>query len=47
MFVFGTADDVFGMAVRIEENGKTFYLGMAERAQDPQLNKLFQELAAM
>ncbi len=47
MFVFGTADDVFGMAVRIEENGMTFYTGAAERADDPQLKMLFQELAAM
>lgn len=47
MLVFGTAGDVFGIAVRIEENGKAFYLGVAEKTQDPQLNKLFQELAAM
>ena len=47
MFVFGTADDVFAMAVRMEENGKAFYLAAAERTRDPQLNKLFQELATM
>lgn len=47
MFVFGTADDVFAMAVRIEENGKAFYAGLAEKAQDWQLKDLFSELARM
>jgi rubrerythrin len=47
MFVFGTADDVFTMAVRIEENGKTFYTGVAESNDDPHIKKLFEDLAAM
>jgi len=47
MFVFGTADDVFTMAVRIEENGKAFYTGAAEKATDPKVKKIFEELALM
>jgi len=47
MFVFGTADDVFGMAVRIEENGQAFYAGAAEMSNDPQTKELFQQLALM
>jgi rubrerythrin len=47
MFVFGTADDVFSMAVRIEENGNAFYTGAAAMAQDPQTKKLFEDLALM
>jgi rubrerythrin len=47
MFVFGTADDVFAMAVRIEENGHAFYSGAAEIAQDPTTKKLFEGLAEM
>jgi len=47
MFVFGTADDVFTMAVRIEENGNLFYSGAAKTAQDPQVKKLFEDLAIM
>lgn len=47
MFVFGTADDVFAMAVRIEENGRAFYAGLAEKAHDWQLKDLFAELARM
>jgi rubrerythrin len=47
MFVFGTAEDVFTMAIRIEENGNAFYAGAASRAQDPKVKKLFEELASM
>lgn len=47
MFVFGTADDVFTMAVRIEENGKAFYEGAAAKTEDPAVKKLFEELALM
>jgi rubrerythrin len=47
MFVFGTADDVFAMAVRIEENGSAFYKGAAKLADDPNSKKLFEELALM
>ena len=47
MFVFGNADDVFGMAVRIEENGYTFYTAVAAKAQDATTKKLFEDLAAM
>lgn len=47
MFVFGTADDVFAMAVRIEENGEAFYSGAAAKAEDPDVKKLFEDLAAM
>ncbi len=47
MFVFGTADDVFGMAIRIEENGFAFYNGAAKKIQETSVKKLFQELATM
>lgn len=47
MFVFGNADDVFAMGVRIEENGKAFYDGAAAKANNPDTKKLFEELAEM
>ncbi|MFH0823863.1 MAG: ferritin family protein [Pseudomonadota bacterium] len=47
MFVFGTADDVFAMAVRIEENGKAFYDGAAAKTDNPKVKKLFEDLAGM
>lgn len=47
MFVFGTAEDVFTMAIRIEENGNAFYAGAASRADDPKVKTLFEELANM
>ncbi len=47
MFVFGTADDVFAMAVRIEENGSAFYEGAAQKTQDSRVKKLFEDLAVM
>jgi rubrerythrin len=47
MFVFGTADDAFAMAVRIEENGNAFYAGAAEIAENPEVKKLFEDLALM
>ncbi len=47
MFVFGNADDVFTMAVRIEENGKAFYANSAERAKDPKVKELLEQLAVM
>jgi len=47
MFVFGTADDVFAMAVRIEENGHAFYAGAAEMSNDLKVKDLFQQLALM
>ena len=47
MFVFGTADDVFGMAIRIEENGFAFYSGAAKRTEETAIKKLFEELANM
>jgi rubrerythrin len=47
MFVFGTADDVFTMAVRIEENGLAFYDGATKKTEDEGLKKLFEDLAAM
>ena len=47
MFVFGTADHVFAMAVRIEENGKAFYEGAASGSQNESVKILFQELAQM
>ena len=47
MFVFGTADDAFAMAVRIEENGNAFYAGAAEIAKNPEVKKLFEDLALM
>ncbi len=47
MFVFGTANDVVTMAVRIEENGKAFYEGAAAKTGEPLVKKLFEELAVM
>jgi rubrerythrin len=47
MFVFGTADDVFTMAVRIEENGNAFYKAAAEKTDNPQVKELFEKLARM
>ncbi len=47
MFVFGNAEDVFTMAVRIEENGNAFYTGAMNKAKDPSLKKLFEDLAVM
>lgn len=47
MFVFGNAEDVFAMAVRIEENGHEFYLGAARRSNEPRAKALFEDLAAM
>ncbi|MFC1836851.1 hypothetical protein ACFL2Q_19355 [Thermodesulfobacteriota bacterium] len=47
MFVFGTSDDVFVMAIRIIENGRALYAGAAEGTQDPVLKKLFQDLAEL
>ena len=47
MFVFGTADDVFAMAVRIEENGHAFYACAAERAENRQIKTLLESLARM
>ncbi len=47
MFVFGTADDVFTMAIRIEENGNAFYAGAAEMTTNPEVKKLFDDLALM
>ena len=47
MFVFGNAEDVFTMAVRIEENGNAFYTGAMNKAKDEGLKKLFADLAAM
>jgi rubrerythrin len=47
MFVFGTADDVFTMAVRIEENGNLFYIGAAKKAENSNVKKLFEDLAVM
>ncbi|MGO9567760.1 MAG: ferritin-like domain-containing protein [Desulfomonilaceae bacterium] len=47
MFVFGTADDAFAMAVRIEENGNAFYAGAAEMTKNPEVKKLFEDLALM
>jgi len=47
MFVFGMADDVFAMAVRIEENGEAFYSGAAAKAEEPDVKKLFEDLAVM
>jgi rubrerythrin len=47
MFVFGNADDVFGMAVRIEENGHAFYSAAAKKTQDLVARKLFEDLALM
>lgn len=47
MFVFGNADDVFAMAVRMEENGEAFYKGAAEQTTDPDTKKLLEDLAQM
>jgi rubrerythrin len=47
MLIFGTADDVFAMAVRIEENGQAFYSGAAAKANDKRTKDLFASLADM
>lgn len=47
MFVFGTADDVFAMAIRIKENGRALYTGAAKGSEDPVLRKLFEDLASL
>jgi rubrerythrin len=47
MFVFGNAEDVFAMAVRIEENGNAFYMGAAQMYLDDRVKKLFEDLAEM
>ncbi|MGC8908055.1 MAG: ferritin family protein [Desulfomonilaceae bacterium] len=47
MFVFGSAEDVFTMAIRIEENGSAFYSMAASRAANPTARDLFRDLAAM
>jgi rubrerythrin len=47
MFVFGTADDVFAMAIRIKENGKAFYEHAALMGDDPVVKKLFADLAIL
>jgi rubrerythrin len=47
MLVFGTADDVFTMAIRIEENGFAFYNGAAKKTEETDAKKLFEELANM
>jgi rubrerythrin len=47
MFVFGTAEDVYDMGVRIEENGHAFYSGAAEKTEDPNMKKMLEDLAAM
>jgi rubrerythrin len=47
MIIFGTADDVFAMAIRIKENGKAFYTMAAQLGDDETLKKLFGDLAAL
>jgi len=47
MFVFGSAEDVFTMAIRIEENGSTFYSLAALNSDNPRARDLFRYLAAM
>jgi rubrerythrin len=47
MFIFGTADDVFAMAIRIKENGRRLYTGAAEGSEDPVQKRLFEDLAAL
>lgn len=47
MFIFGTAEDVFTMAVRVEENGHAFYSGAAKSFSDATIQELFTQLAAM
>ncbi|MDQ7784331.1 MAG: ferritin family protein [Desulfomonilaceae bacterium] len=47
MLVFGTVDDVFAMAVRIKENGRTLYSGAAKGSEDQVLSKLFADLAEL
>jgi rubrerythrin len=47
MFVFGNADDVFSMAIRIKENGHVFYSLAAKMSEDPILKKLFEDLATL
>ncbi|MCL5123602.1 MAG: ferritin family protein [Deltaproteobacteria bacterium] len=46
MLIFGTPDDVFEMAIRIKENGRSFYqLAAKKMTDDPVIQKLFTDLA--
>ena len=47
MFVFGTAEYVFTMAIRIEQNGCAFYAGAAARSENRQVKALLESLAQM
>ncbi|MGC8603558.1 MAG: ferritin-like domain-containing protein [Desulfomonilaceae bacterium] len=48
MLIFGTPDDVFAMAIRIKENGKTFYELVSKKiGADPITTKLFEDLASL
>ncbi len=47
MLVFGTADEVFAMAIRLKENGYAMYAHAAESAQDPVIKKVFEDLALL
>jgi rubrerythrin len=47
MFVFGNADDVLAMALRIKENGRTLYEHAAQMTEDPVLKQLFEELTVL
>lgn len=45
MAVFEAAQ-ALEMAMRIEENGEAFYRAVAEKSDDPELKKLFEDLAS-
>ncbi len=47
MFVFGTADDVFAMAIRLKENGHAIYTHASKSVQDPVIRKVFEDLAVL
>lgn len=42
-----TPDEIFAIAVRIEQNGARFYRRAAERLNDPDVTRLLLDLAAM
>lgn len=41
------AAQALGMAVQVEENGAAFYDAAAQRAEDPDLREVFEELAGL
>ncbi len=45
MSIFLNADEIFQIGLRIEANGKEFYAAIAQNSSDPNIQKLFFDLA--